>query len=272
MNRSKLYIGEVASLLGISRKTIRHYHKLGLLPEADRSEGGYRLYSADDLFTLQRIRQMQRIGLSLHEIKTILAAASTDLLRETLQTLLGEINEQIARLQARQAQIESLLDEQASIRKVGTPPGTPRIFETYQQVFSDLMAVLPPDALETERSIWASLDAFRWPASYHEGLQALMRQLAERPGVQQQLADLNRRYFAMCALPPDHPEIDNLAEEIFRSGLFIKLDDHAVPMPQPFLKVFQQMVEQLTTQDATPAEHRFLQLLKEKTLAQEPAP
>ena len=44
--RARLRIGEVAELLGVTPKAIRHYHKRGLLAEPTRSEGGYRLYTA----------------------------------------------------------------------------------------------------------------------------------------------------------------------------------------------------------------------------------
>jgi len=47
--RERLKIGEVTRLLGVTTKTVRHYEKVGLLGEPQRSEAGYRLYTADDL-------------------------------------------------------------------------------------------------------------------------------------------------------------------------------------------------------------------------------
>jgi DNA-binding transcriptional MerR regulator len=70
--RKMLQIGEVAQLLGVTSKTIRHYHKIGLLPEPERTESGYRLYNAQDLLHLKQIRHMQEFGLSLKHIKTLL--------------------------------------------------------------------------------------------------------------------------------------------------------------------------------------------------------
>ncbi|GAT66905.1 merR family transcriptional regulator [Planomonospora sphaerica] len=42
-------IGELAALAGVSTRTVRHYHRLGLLPEPERRANGYRVYglSAD---------------------------------------------------------------------------------------------------------------------------------------------------------------------------------------------------------------------------------
>ena len=52
--RKQLHIGEVAALVGVSPKTIRYYHEVGLLAEPARTEAGYRLYTAQDLLRLQR--------------------------------------------------------------------------------------------------------------------------------------------------------------------------------------------------------------------------
>jgi DNA-binding transcriptional MerR regulator len=43
---------EVARLVGVTTKTVRHYEKVGLLGAPQRSEAGYRLYAADDLLRL----------------------------------------------------------------------------------------------------------------------------------------------------------------------------------------------------------------------------
>lgn len=53
--RELLRIGEVAQLSGITSNAVRYYHRIGLLPEPERTDGGYRLYDASNLLTLQRI-------------------------------------------------------------------------------------------------------------------------------------------------------------------------------------------------------------------------
>lgn len=61
--RNRLTIGEAARLLGITPKAIRHYHKIGLLSEPERTASDYRLYDATALLRLQRIRRLQAMGL-----------------------------------------------------------------------------------------------------------------------------------------------------------------------------------------------------------------
>ena len=68
----ELQIGQVANLLGITPKTIRHYHKLGLLPEAKRADNGYRIYSVQSLYRINLIKSLKQIGLSLKDIKAII--------------------------------------------------------------------------------------------------------------------------------------------------------------------------------------------------------
>ena len=48
-------IGEAAAAAGVSAKMIRHYEQIGLLPEAERSESGYRLYGDREVSVLSLI-------------------------------------------------------------------------------------------------------------------------------------------------------------------------------------------------------------------------
>ena len=64
--------GELARLTDVSSDTLRHYERLGLLPNPPRTAGGYRDY---DSTSLERVRLIQRalsVGFSLSELKTIL--------------------------------------------------------------------------------------------------------------------------------------------------------------------------------------------------------
>ena len=61
-------IGEAAGASGVSAKMIRHYEGLGLLPEARRTESGYRQYEKNEVQTLRFIRHARDLGFSLAEI------------------------------------------------------------------------------------------------------------------------------------------------------------------------------------------------------------
>ena len=66
-------IGEAAAASGVSAKMIRHYEELGLLPEARRTESGYRQYEPADVNTLRFIRHSRDLGFSLSEIAELVS-------------------------------------------------------------------------------------------------------------------------------------------------------------------------------------------------------
>jgi MerR family copper efflux transcriptional regulator len=69
---STMHIGEIADRTGLSHRTIRHYDEIGLLPASGRTEGGFRLYTQEDLDTLMLIRRMKPLGFSLEEMMELL--------------------------------------------------------------------------------------------------------------------------------------------------------------------------------------------------------
>ncbi|GAB3839222.1 MerR family transcriptional regulator [Kribbella italica] len=62
---------QLAELADTSRRTVRHYHELGLLPEPRRQSNGYRLYGVAHLIRLLRIRRLTQLGLTLPQIAVI---------------------------------------------------------------------------------------------------------------------------------------------------------------------------------------------------------
>ena len=67
-----MQIGDVAEIVGLSLRTIRHYEEVGLLPEAQRSQGGFRLYSDDAVQRLMLIKQMKPLDFTLEEMRDML--------------------------------------------------------------------------------------------------------------------------------------------------------------------------------------------------------
>ena len=65
-------IGELATASGTTTKTIRFYEEFGLLPQAPRTESGYRIYAREDVERLDFIRKSKQLGLSLDDIVGIL--------------------------------------------------------------------------------------------------------------------------------------------------------------------------------------------------------
>jgi DNA-binding transcriptional MerR regulator len=68
-----LQSGELAKQAGVTVETLRYYHKEALLAEPQKTDAGYRLYTADDLHRILFIKRCQGLGFSLKEIKELLA-------------------------------------------------------------------------------------------------------------------------------------------------------------------------------------------------------
>ena len=83
--RVMLSIGEFARLGGISIRSLRHYDEIGLLRPATVSpDTGYRGYSAAQLAQLNRIMALKELGLSLAQVRQLLAGVTLDELRGML--------------------------------------------------------------------------------------------------------------------------------------------------------------------------------------------
>lgn len=72
-----LRIGEVADRVGVSLRTLRFYEEAELLVPAARTEGGFRLYTEDQVQRLELIVQMKPLGFTIDEKRRLLGAIDT---------------------------------------------------------------------------------------------------------------------------------------------------------------------------------------------------
>ncbi|WP_227979367.1 MerR family transcriptional regulator [Nocardia spumae] len=94
---SGVTIGQAAAFIGVTVKTVRHYHKLGLVAEPERDSSGYRRYGSAELLRLVQVRTLAGAGVPLAEIGPLLDADA-----ESFATALTDVERQLA------AQIEEL--------------------------------------------------------------------------------------------------------------------------------------------------------------------
>ena len=103
-------IGEVANAAGVTPRAVRLYESRGLLPPADRSSAGYRVFDDRHVEMLSFIRRARSLDLSLDAIGEIVALAGSETrpcerTQELLDRRLAEIDQRIADLQRLRATI-----------------------------------------------------------------------------------------------------------------------------------------------------------------------
>jgi len=66
-------IGALAARTGTNAPTIRYYEEIGLLPSADRQQGGQRVYGDADVKRLTFIRRCREFGFSIDQVRSLVA-------------------------------------------------------------------------------------------------------------------------------------------------------------------------------------------------------
>ncbi|RQW92775.1 MerR family transcriptional regulator [Micromonospora globispora] len=155
-----LTIGRLASYAGVTIRAVRHYHQIGLLPEAERDASGYRTYDAVAVVRLIRIRTLAEAGVPLARIRELLDADP-----ETFAAATTEIDRQL------RAQIRALQEHRRRIARLSCGDSL-ALPEEVVDYLDRLRAIGAPEAMiVAERDAWI-LIAARWP----EAIPAFMAQ------------------------------------------------------------------------------------------------
>ncbi|HEY7501802.1 MAG TPA: Cu(I)-responsive transcriptional regulator [Vicinamibacterales bacterium] len=107
-------IGRASQESGVSAKMIRHYEAIGLMARARRTDGGYRIYSANDIHTLQFIRRARELGFSMKQIERLLGLwrnrrrASADV-RRVAQQHIDDLQARIEKLESMRRSLQQLV-------------------------------------------------------------------------------------------------------------------------------------------------------------------
>jgi DNA-binding transcriptional MerR regulator len=106
---------QLSDLVGVTVRTLRYYHQIGLTPEPERTWGGYRIYTEDDVLRLLRIRRLAGLGLPLESVATILDNPDDPAARRILLERDREFADQIAKLKAQRKAIAAMLAADAPV-------------------------------------------------------------------------------------------------------------------------------------------------------------
>lgn len=120
-------IGELAERAGVTTKALRFYEQAGLLPEPSRTPSGYRDYDSSALGLLAFVRAAQAAGLTLAEIREVVAVREAHgppcaHVAGLLDARAADLDARIAGLIALRAEVERLRDRARGLDPAGCGP------------------------------------------------------------------------------------------------------------------------------------------------------
>jgi DNA-binding transcriptional MerR regulator len=114
---ASLSIGDFARATHLSIKTLRHYHRVGVLEPADVDpDTGYRRYRTDQLPVAQVIRRFRQLDMPLEDIQAVLAAPDVAARNAVIANHLDRLETSLERTQQATASLRDLLDPHSSVR------------------------------------------------------------------------------------------------------------------------------------------------------------
>lgn len=159
---------------GVTPRMVRHYHTLGLLPQPQRSDGNYRLYTQQDVQRLQRVIALKQQGFQLSHIRQLLdshdgATVDATLMSQLQQQYHGVI-QQMTRLRQTAVALEGLLGRDISCQITQA-----EALAQLKQLNVDAQA-----GLGQLDQLWSHLDAetTTHPERFQESLQRLLPDLS----------------------------------------------------------------------------------------------
>ena len=115
--KTKLKIGEFSRLMQVTVKTLRHYEQKELLiPDEVDEWTGYRYYSTEQMLKLNSIRQLQKLGFTLEEIRELYDNESHAPSIEQLSKKIEDTERQLKQLIARRSQLLDWMDSRKKTR------------------------------------------------------------------------------------------------------------------------------------------------------------
>lgn len=189
-------IGQAAAFAGVTVKTVRHYHKLGLVDEPDRDGSGYRRYGSGELLRLVQARTLAAAGVPLADVAGLLDA-DPDAFAAALADVEQRLDDRIEEMIARRDTLHRLADDRALL-----PDRVCAVLDRMRALgFS-------PDYVAGQRE---ALVLFR--ALVPEGYDSFVAQLEYRLD-DPEYVELTRRSWDALSWDPDDPRIDELASAV----------------------------------------------------------
>jgi DNA-binding transcriptional MerR regulator len=143
-----LTISQLATYAGVTTRAVRHYHQIGLLPEPERNQSGYRTYDADAVVRLIRITTLAGAGVPLARVQELLDAGP-EAFAKGIEQIDKELRAEIRRLQRSRDRLAQL----AAGEHPALPPSVVRYLDRLRSLGIDERYI------ELESNAWIMIAA-----------------------------------------------------------------------------------------------------------------
>ena len=190
--KKMMIVNEVSRLTGVSIRTLQYYDKIGLLPPADYTEVGYRLYDDETLQKLQIILIFRELEFPLKDIRRIIESPVFD--REKA------LEQQIHILELKKEHIENLIDLARGVKKSGVKDMTD--FTAFDTAKID-------DYIAKAREYWGDTAAFK---EFEE--KNADRTSEENAGINTELMKIFAQFGGMKDMDPASPKVQKQVKKL----------------------------------------------------------
>lgn len=190
--KKMMIVNEVSRLTGVSIRTLQYYDKIGLLPPADYTEVGYRLYDDETLQKLQIILLFRELEFPLKDIRRIIESPVFD--REKA------LEQQIHILELKKEHIENLIDLARGVKKSGVKDMTD--FTAFDTAKID-------DYIAKAREYWGDTAAFK---EFEE--KNADRTSEENAGINTELMKIFTQFGGIKDMDPTSPKVQKQVKKL----------------------------------------------------------
>lgn len=184
-------VHEVSKITGVSIRALHHYDNIGLLPAADLTEAGYRLYDDAALERLQIILLFKELEFSLKDIKKIIDSPDFD--REKA------LEQQIQLLELRKEHLQNLIELARGIKTIGVKNMSFDAFDTKKI----------DEYAEQAKASWGHTGAYK---EYEKKSEGLTKETQQKLNVE--MMDIFREFGEIHSQEPDSAAAISLAKKL----------------------------------------------------------
>jgi DNA-binding transcriptional MerR regulator len=240
-----LTISQLAAHAGVTVRAVRHYHKIGLLPEPERDHSGYRTYNAAAVVRLIRIHALADAGVPLARVQELLDAGPAEF-ADGVQEIDKELRAKIRQLRDTRKRLARL----AAGEHLALPQSVVDYLDRLRGLGVDERYI------EMERDAWIMVAAQGPPHSI-DAVIARKHEDLDDPDMVKLYSLIN----GVLDLPADHPRIFEIADVMER--LLIRAAEAGELGADGFDDQFADLLDSFMV-EAAPGNKRFLAIMEER--------